>query len=163
GLRVLAVATRRWSALPAELSPSILERDLTLQGFVGLLDPPRDEARAAIETCRQAGIVPVMVTGDPPLTARAGASRPGRRPGPDALLTGREMEALSPAELAQRVAHVRVYARVTPEQKLRIVEALQANGELVAMTGDGVNDAPALKQADIGVSMGRSGTDAARE
>jgi Ca2+-transporting ATPase len=163
GLRVLAVATRRWEALPPEVSPATVERGLSIVGMVGLLDPPRDEVRAAIETCEQAGIVPVMITGDHPLTARAVARRLGLAADSDATMTGRELATLSAAELAALVPGVHVYARVAPEQKLRIVEALQARGELVAMTGDGVNDAPALKRADIGVAMGISGTDAARE
>jgi Ca2+-transporting ATPase len=136
---------------------------VTLIGVVGLLDPPRDEVRAAITSCQEAGIVPVMITGDHPLTARAVARRLGLAAEGHALLTGRQLAALSPAELHDVVEGVRVYARVSPEQKLRIVQALQAHGELVAMTGDGVNDAPALKKADIGVAMGMSGTDAARE
>lgn len=163
GLRVLAVATRRWNALPPEVSPEAVERGLRIIGMVGLLDPPRDEVRDAIDTCAQAGIVPVMITGDHPLTARAVARRLGLAGDGDATMTGRELASLSPAELAALVGRVRVFARVAPEQKLRIVEALQAQGELVAMTGDGVNDAPALKKADIGVAMGISGTDAARE
>jgi P-type Ca2+ transporter type 2C len=163
GLRVLAVATRRWKALPSELNAEAVERGLAILGLVGLLDPPRDEVRSAVEACRQAGIVPVMITGDHPLTARAVARRLGLPAGPGALLTGRELQDLTPSELARRAASVSVYARVAPEQKLRIVEALQARGELVAMTGDGVNDAPALKRADIGVAMGLAGTDAARE
>jgi Ca2+-transporting ATPase len=163
GLRVLAVATRRWTALPPEVAPATVERGLSILGMVGLLDPPRDDVRTAIETCEQAGIVPVMITGDHPLTARAVARRLGLTAGNDATMTGHELATLSPAELAALVGRVRVYARVAPEQKLRIVEALQAQGELVAMTGDGVNDAPALKRADIGVAMGISGTDAARE
>jgi Ca2+-transporting ATPase len=163
GLRVLAVATRRWQALPADVNADTVERGLTILGLVGLLDPPRDEVRSAVEACRRAGIVPVMITGDHPLTARAVARRLGLPAGPGALLTGRELQDLTPSELARRAASVGVYARVAPEQKLRIVEALQARGELVAMTGDGVNDAPALKRADIGVAMGLGGTDAARE
>jgi len=163
GLRVLAVATRCWTSLPPEVTPATVERGLRILGMVGLLDPPRDEVRAAIETCQPAGIVPVMITGDHPLTARAVARRLGLAAEADATLTGRELATLSPAELAALVSRVRVYARVAPEQKLRIVEALQAQGEVVAMAGDGVNDAPALKRADIGVAMGISGTDAARE
>jgi Ca2+-transporting ATPase len=163
GLRVLAVASRRWTAPPAPINAETVERGLSVMGLVGLMDSPRDQARGAIETCREAGIVPVMITGDHPLTARAIARRLGLAKEGDAVLNGRELAALSPAELAACVAGVRVFARVAPEQKLRIVEALQARGEIVAMTGDGVNDAPALKRADIGVAMGISGTDAAKE
>jgi Ca2+-transporting ATPase len=159
GLRVLAFAGRRWTARPAT---GELESGLRLLGLVGMLDPPRPAAREAIATCRAAGIVPVMITGDHALTARAVAERLGLIQPGDEVLTGLELEALSEAELAERAARVRVYARVAPEQKLRIVEALQARGEVVAMTGDGVNDAPALQRADIGVAMGLAGTDAAR-
>lgn len=163
GLRVLALAMRRWPE-PPTLEVAAVEADLTFLGLVGLLDPPREGAAQAIRTCREAGIVPVMITGDHPLTARAAARRLGiLGPGDDAVLTGPELEALPLAELEARVGHVRVYARVAPEQKLTIVTALQACGEIVAMTGDGVNDAPALRRADIGVAMGVAGTDVARE
>jgi P-type Ca2+ transporter type 2C len=163
GLRVLAVAARHWPAPPPMDDPASIERELTVLGLVGLLDPPREEARDAVETCRQAGIVPVMITGDHPLTARAIARRLGIVADGGEVLTGRELASLHPEALAQRVGHVRVYARVAPEQKLRIVQALQKSGEIVAMTGDGVNDAPALKHADIGVAMGITGTDVSKE
>ena len=162
GLRVLAFATRRWEALP-DVTPEVLESGLEFLALVGLLDPPRSEARESVATCIQAGIVPVMITGDHPATARAIALRIGLLDEYGELLTGPQLAALGEHELAQRVRDVRAYARVMPEQKVRIVEALQKNGEIVAMTGDGVNDAPALQRADIGVAMGITGTDVAKE
>ena len=163
GLRVLAVASRQWDAVPADGKPETVEHGLTLLGLVGLLDPPREEAKAAVATCRTAGITPVMITGDHPATARAIARHLGILDDSDAVLTGRELATLSDAALRQRAAGTFVYARVDPAQKIRIVTALQAEGEIVAMTGDGVNDAPALTRADIGVAMGKGGTDVARE
>jgi Ca2+-transporting ATPase len=163
GLRVLAVAMRRWPTLPDSIDADAIERDLTFLGFVGLLDAPRPEVIEAVAVCRAAGITPVMITGDHPATARAVARRTGIAGSDDKVLTGAELAALSDSALAERIARVRVYARVDPAQKIRIVEALQRSGECVAMTGDGVNDAPALRKADIGVAMGRTGTDVARE
>ncbi len=162
GLRVLAVATRPWSMMPTS-EDDALEVELCLLGLVGLLDPPRAEARAAVAACMHAGIEPVMITGDHPATARAIAGSLGMI-GPDArVLSGADLARLSDAALARAARNVRVYARVDPAQKVRIVEALQAHGHFVAMTGDGVNDAPALRRADIGVAMGLGGTDVARE
>lgn len=168
GLRVLALARRDHAQLPhSSASPAslaALENDLSLIGLMGLIDPPRPEAAVAVRQCLQAGITPVMITGDHPATARAIALRLGIVSQADApVLTGADLAVLSEADLRERVAEVRVYARVDPLQKIRIVQALQAQGEFVAMTGDGVNDAPALKQADIGVAMGKGGTDVARE
>jgi Ca2+-transporting ATPase len=163
GLRVLAFGVRRWSAQPVSMTPEATEKDLTLIGLTGIGDPIRKEAVEAIETCRQAGITAVMITGDHPVTARAIARDLGILRSGQSILTGRELAELQEAELAERVDSARVYARVAPEQKLRIVRALQARGNLVAMTGDGVNDAPALKQAEIGVAMGIAGTDVARQ
>lgn len=163
GLRVMAFASRRLETLPARADPASLERDLDFVGLVGLIDPPRPEAREAIATCCAAGIVPVMITGDHPVTARAIAARLGLLDDDHEVTTGRQLAALEPAALAEHAMRTRVYARVSPEQKLDIVVALQRRGEVVAMTGDGVNDAPALQRADIGVAMGRGGTDVARE
>ena len=162
GLRVLAVAARR-VRLPPDAGAEAVERDQTFLGLVGLLDPPRAEAREAVAQCQSAGIHVVMITGDHPATAVAVARSLGIAGTPDGCLTGRELAALSVAELEGRVERTRVYARVAPDQKIKIVQALQDRGEFVAMTGDGVNDAPALRRADIGVAMGRGGTDVARE
>lgn len=162
GLRVLAFAFRHWGSLPVA-GDARAEQDLTLLGLVGLIDPPRPEARSAVATCKAAGITPVMITGDHPATALAVARALGiAGPGDDAI-TGDALAAMPDDELARRVADLRVYARVDPAQKIRIVAALQRGGALVAMTGDGVNDAPALARADIGVAMGRGGTDVARD
>jgi len=163
GLRVLAVACRRWNGVPDLNDPDAAENEMVFIGMVGLIDPPRAEAAAAVAICRSAGITPVMITGDHPATARAIARRLGIAGDDDAVITGRELAALDDAALGARVLQTRVYARVDPAQKIRVVEALQAQGQFVAMTGDGVNDAPALKRADIGVAMGRGGTDVARE
>jgi len=162
GFRVIALATRSWPRPPAA-EAAALESGLTVLGLVGLFDPLRAEAAAAVASCRGAGIRPVVVTGDHPLTARSVARRLGLPEAPEHVITGQELDALGEDELQLRAGHVSVYARVVPEQKLRIVRALQARGEVVAMTGDGVNDAPALRQAEVGVAMGRGGTDAARE
>ena len=163
GLRVLAVAFHHWDEAPANMDSSIVERQLTFLGFAGLMDPPREEAAQAVALCQTAGIKPVMITGDHPGTAKAIASRVGIINKETAVVTGQELEQGSSEELAQLVEHTQVYARIAPAQKIAIVKALQARGEFVAMTGDGVNDAPALNQANIGIAMGQSGTDVARE
>ncbi|MBP1633402.1 MAG: cation-transporting ATPase, partial [Acidobacteria bacterium] len=154
GMRVLAVAFRLLAAEP-EPSAEALEQDLTFVGLFGMIDPPRAEVAEAVATCRAAGIDPAMITGDHPLTALEIARQLGIAAG-DHALTGAELETLSPEQLLEAVAHTRVFARVSPEHKLRIVEALQHQGHIVAMTGDGVNDAPALRRADIGVATSAS-------
>jgi len=163
GLRVLAVAMAREARPSPTAAPDEVERSLCLLGLVGLLDPPREEAAEAVRRCREAGIVPVMITGDHPATARAIARRLGIVEEDAPVVTGRELRELDDRALAELAARCRVYARVDPAQKIRLVEILQAAGHFVAMTGDGVNDAPALNRADIGVAMGKGGTDVARE
>jgi Ca2+-transporting ATPase len=163
GYRVLAFAKREFSHLPESLEAQTVERDLTFLGLVALIDPPRPEVPQAVTDCLTAGITPVMITGDHPGTAMAIARRLGITDDDRAMLSGDELARISDEEFARQVETIRVYARVTPEQKIRIVKALQVNGEFVAMTGDGVNDAPALKRASIGVAMGQKGTDVARE
>jgi Ca2+-transporting ATPase len=163
GYRVLALARRELAQLPEPLEPDTVERDLIFLALVALIDPPRPEVPQAVSDCLSAGITPVMITGDHPGTAWAIAQRLGIGDSPKAVLTGSELAELSDEEFAQRVESIRVYARVSPRQKLRIIKALQQHGEFVAMTGDGVNDAPALKRAGIGIAMGEKGTDVARE
>ena len=163
GLRVLAFAYRTLPALPVDLSPAAVEADQVLLGLVGLIDPPRPEVPDAVALCQTAGIELVMITGDHPATAAAIARGLGIAQPTDEVMTGQALARISPEEFERRVGATRVYARVAPEQKIRIVKSLQGRGEIVAVTGDGVNDAPALRSADIGVAMGRSGTDVARE
>jgi Ca2+-transporting ATPase len=163
GYRVLALAFRDDFTGTGEVSAAELETGWTFLGFAGLIDPPRAGALDAIRECRAAGIVPVMITGDHPATARAIARQLEIADGASESFTGDELAVLSDDEFEQHVERIRVYARVDPEQKIRIVRALQDRGHFVAMTGDGVNDAPALKAATIGVAMGRRGTDVARE
>lgn len=163
GLRVLGIAYRYWPEPPPVGSIETSEQDLIWLGLVGILDPPRPEVLDAVATCRTAGIRPIMITGDHQLTAMAIASQIGICHWGDRTLTGREIEKLSTTELDAATLEVNVYARVSPEHKLRIVKSLQHHGHIVAMTGDGVNDAPALKQANIGVAMGITGTDVTKE
>jgi potassium/sodium efflux P-type ATPase len=161
GLRVLALARCDMPPGTRALNMSDITRRFTLLGLVGLIDPPRDEAIQAVADCQRAGLTVKMITGDHAVTAAAIAHRLGLSD--SAPLTGADIEALDDAALRQRVGKTDVFARASPEHKLRLVAALQAEGDLVAMTGDGVNDAPALKAADIGIAMGHKGTDAARE
>ncbi|MBE8997348.1 MULTISPECIES: cation-translocating P-type ATPase [unclassified Nostoc] len=163
GLRVLGFAYKSLAEIPPEGSDEASEQGLVWLGLVGMLDAPRPEVRAAVQECRDAGIRPVMITGDHQLTARAIATDLGIAQEGDRVLTGQELQRMSDEELEQNVDLVSIYARVSPEHKLRIVQALQRRGRFVAMTGDGVNDAPALKQADIGIAMGITGTDVSKE
>ena len=162
-LRVLAIAYKYMDELPSDISAASIEEGLTFVGMVGMIDPPREEARLAVAQCRLAGIKPVMITGDHSLTASAIATQLGIMTAGDRVLTGAEVERLSDDELREQCGSVAVFARVAPEHKVRIVKAFQQRGNVVAMTGDGVNDAPALKLADIGVAMGITGTDVAKE
>lgn len=162
GMRVLGVASRPLESLRFDGRGDSLERDLIFIGLVGMIDPPRPEVKDAVVTCKAAGIRPVMITGDHPLTAQHIARELGIA-ADGHILTGRDLARLSVGELEGVVEEVSIYARVSPEHKLKIVQALQNRGHIVAMTGDGVNDAPALKKADIGVAMGMTGTDVAKE
>jgi Ca2+-transporting ATPase len=162
GQRVLGVAFRPLYEQPEEADEAELERDLIFIGLVGMMDPPREEVKEAVATCRAAGIRPVMITGDHPLTAAHIAQELDIASNGE-VVTGQELADMPVETLEARVETVPVYARVSPEHKLKIVQALQDQGEIVAMTGDGVNDAPALKKADIGVAMGITGTDVAKE
>ena len=163
GMRVIAVARKDVERGEAEAAAETIEQAMTLIGFIGLIDPPRPEAKRAVTLCRRAGITPVMITGDHPATARAIARAIGIADGDDRVLTGADLRDMDDAAFDAIACGIRVYARVDPAQKIRIVEALKRRGAFVAMTGDGVNDAPALKRADIGVAMGRDGTDVAKE
>lgn len=161
-LRVLAFAYREEKEEPVNPSPENTEKGLIFIGLVGMIDPPRDEVRDAVAVCRKAGIRPVMITGDHRDTAAAIAMRLGIIEDDKGVLTGSELDKFSEAEFAEKVTEYSVYARVSPEHKVRIVKAWRAKGKVVAMTGDGVNDAPALKSSDIGVGMGITGTDVAK-
>jgi Ca2+-transporting ATPase len=163
GYRVLAVARRQLTVLPEPLEVESIERDLQFLGLVALIDPPREEVPLAVANCLTAGIKPMMITGDHPGTAVAIALRLGITDDENAVLSGDQLAALNDEAFALALKTTRVFARVTPQQKLRIVKGLQEQGEFVAMTGDGVNDAPALKRAGIGIAMGQKGTDVARE
>jgi Ca2+-transporting ATPase len=156
GLRVLAVAEKPGATL------ATAEQAMTFLGLVAMMDPPRAEAREAVHTCAAAGIRPIMITGDHPITASTIARELGL-PQHERVVTGRELEAIGDEQLQREVPQIGVYARVSPADKLRVVTAWQQRGEVVAMTGDGVNDAPALKKADVGIAMGISGTDVSKE
>lgn len=162
GLRTLAFASKEVDAKHTKITEDILT-DMEFIGFQAMMDPPREEAKKAVEVCKKAGIVVKMITGDHAATAKNIAISLGISKEDEKAITGTELEAMDDETLKNAVKNVNVYARVSPNQKLRLVEAMQANGEVVAMTGDGVNDAPALKRSNIGVAMGKGGTDAARE
>ena len=162
-LRVLAMAYKELDREPTDEELKIIESDLIFIGMVGMIDPPRDEVKIAVEKCKKAGIKTVMITGDHKVTAVAIAKELGILKNESEAITGAQLEEMSQEELEKNVRNYSVYARVSPEHKVRIVKAWQANGEIVAMTGDGVNDAPALKTADIGCAMGIVGTDVAKE
>ncbi len=161
-LRVIAVAYADVDTLPSEINTNTVENNLIFVGLIGMIDPPRVGVKEAVETCRRAGIKTVMITGDHIVTARAIAKELGILRQTDKAITGIELEKISQERLEKEIKNYSVFARVSPEHKVRIVKAFRANGEIVAMTGDGVNDAPALKNADIGVSMGMNGTDVAK-
>ena len=161
-LRVLAIAYKEIDAPPHYPTSENLECGLTLMGLVGMIDPPRPEVKTAVDVCRRAGIKPVMITGDHVVTAAAIARELGILQAGDRAITGSELDAMTDGQLDQEVEHISVYARVSPENKIRIVKAWQRKGQVVSMTGDGVNDAPALKAADIGCAMGITGTDVAK-
>ena len=162
-LRVLAFAYKELDHMPSKTEMKTIESDLTFIGMVGMIDPPRIEAKKAVEKCKKAGIKTVMITGDHKVTAVAIAKKLGILKDESEALTGTELEKMTDEELTKNVRKYSVYARVSPEHKVRIVKAWQANGEVVAMTGDGVNDSPALKTADIGCAMGKVGTEVAKE
>lgn len=161
-LRVLAVGYKEIKDVPENPTPQELENELIFMGLVGMIDPPRPEAKEAVSVCRRAGIKPVMITGDHIVTASSIAKELGILGPDDKAITGAELDKMTDEELDKQVTGIAVYARVSPENKIRIVKAWQRNGQVVSMTGDGVNDAPALKAADIGCAMGITGTDVAK-
>lgn len=164
GKRVIAYAVRLVEDIPTSISIETIETDLKFIGLVAMIDPPRIEVIQAIADCHTAGITPVMITGDHPVTAKAIATETGiLKHSLDRVITGAELSELSDDEFEKEIEYIKVYARVSPEQKLNIVKALQSKNHFVAMTGDGVNDAPALKRANIGIAMGITGTDVSKE
>lgn len=163
GLRVIGFSIKHEPTLPDILTPEKIERDLTLIGLAGLIDPPRKEIKESLEECKTAGIHPVIITGDHMLTAKHVGQKINILKSTDLILTGSELSLIDDAKFKECVERIKIYARVSPEQKIRIVKALQDKGQFVAMTGDGVNDAPSLKRADIGIAMGLTGTDVSKE
>ena len=164
GLRVLGFGYKYWDQLPVDLNPKIVESELEFLGLCGMIDPPREEVYEAVKQCKEAGIIPIMITGDHPLTAKNIAAQIGIISNEnDIVVNGQELSVMQDEELNNNIENIKVYARVSPEQKLRIVKALQQKGHYVAMTGDGVNDAPSLKRANIGIAMGITGTDVSKE
>lgn len=164
GHRVLGFAMRYWETMPVNPNSEQHEKDLQFLGLTGIIDPPREEVLDAVSQCKTAGMTPVMITGDHPLTAKTIAERIGiLSNSTDIVVTGKELSEMDSAIFESKVERIRVYARVSPEQKLQIVEMLQKKGQYVAMTGDGVNDAPSLKKANIGIAMGITGTDVSKE
>lgn len=161
-LRVLAFAMKKWDEIPESTDPESIENDLVLIGLQGMIDPARPEAKVAIKECKSAGITPVMITGDYLETALAIAKDLGIATNDDQAIMGKELNTMSSEQIRELVKTKRVFARVSPENKVQIVTALKENGEITAMTGDGVNDAPAIKKADIGIAMGITGTDVAK-
>jgi len=161
-LRVIAIGYKKYAEKPADLSVEALERDLTFLGMVGMIDPPRPESKDAVQRAKEAGIKTVMITGDHVVTAAAIAKEIGIMQEGDRAVTGAELAGMSEEELRAQVKSISVYARVSPEDKLRIVQAWSFHGEVVTMTGDGVNDAPALKAADVGAAMGITGTEVSK-
>ena len=161
-LRVISVAYSSMPRLPTNIDSESLERNLTFVGLIGMIDPPREGVKEAVQSCKRAGIKTVMITGDHILTAKAIAKELGIMGKDDLAITGKELDKISKGELEKNISKYSVFARVSPEHKVRIVEAFQKTGAVVAMTGDGVNDAPALKKADIGIAMGKNGTDVAK-
>jgi Ca2+-transporting ATPase len=163
GIRVIAFGYKIIDSLPGPFNSSTVENELVFAGLAGMIDPPREEARVAIDECRSAGIITVMITGDHPATAASVARQIGLLSERDLVVTGKQLHSMSDEEFLEKVEKIRVYARVSPEQKLRIVKALQSKKHFVSMTGDGINDAPSLKASDIGVAMGINGTDVSKE
>ena len=161
-LRVIAVCYKDVDVLPSKIESNYIENDLIFTGLIGMIDPPREGVKEAIATCRKAGIKTVMITGDHITTANAIASELGILKKNDISITGAELDRIPESEFRRNIMKYSVFARVTPEHKSQIVKAFQSTGAVVAMTGDGVNDAPALKNADIGIAMGQNGTDVAK-